>query len=120
MNRIKQLAMVIVLFQLILTPVTEAYSQETEIGNISGTVVERLTRKPIIGANVIVIDHERGTSTNLDGEFTIENLKAGYYHLRASALGYETETLIEVRVSAGRLKNIEFLMTSTVLEAACN
>jgi outer membrane receptor for ferrienterochelin and colicin len=116
-NRFKQLAMVIVLFQLILIPITEALSQETEIGSISGTVIERLTHKPIVGANVIVIDHNRGTATDLDGEFSIDNLKAGYYHLRASALGYETETLIEVRVTANNSKSIEFLMTPTVLEA---
>lgn len=60
---------------------------------VTGKVVDSNTGKPIIGATVLVQKPERGTITDIDGEFTIENLSEGTYDLVISSLGYGTKSL---------------------------
>ncbi len=63
-----------------------SYSQT---GIIKGTVKDKLTNSAIIGANVLIVGTDIGTSTDLDGNYIIEGLKPGIYDLQISYIGYE-------------------------------
>ncbi|NQV13913.1 carboxypeptidase-like regulatory domain-containing protein, partial [bacterium] len=48
-------------------------------GSIQGTVLDETTQQPIIGANVIIPETNRGAATDLDGKFIVERLPVGTY-----------------------------------------
>lgn len=64
---------------------------------ISGTVTDASNGEPLPGANITVVDQPIGTSTNVDGEYSLE-VPADVEMLRVSFIGYETqEVAIEGR-----------------------
>ncbi len=62
------------------------YSQQT----LSGVVKDATINQPIFGATVYFPELEKGATTNIDGNFTVENLPNGVFKLIVSYLGYET------------------------------
>jgi hypothetical protein len=70
-------------------------------GTISGVVQEKESGEAVIGANVLVMNTERGAATNRFGYFAIADLDSGAYTLRVSAVGYATEY---VRVALTRAR----------------
>lgn len=64
---------------------------------ISGTVTDAANGEPLPGANITVVDEPIGTSTNVDGEYSLE-VPADAEMLRVSFIGYEAqEVAIEGR-----------------------
>lgn len=60
-----------------------------QTGNITGTVTSG-KGVPIPTADVLLVETSQAVTTNLKGEYTIENVKPGHYTLRVSFIGYET------------------------------
>ncbi|MEM6397469.1 MAG: TonB-dependent receptor [Bacteroidota bacterium] len=60
-------------------------------GSISGTVLTE-AGIPLEGASVAIMDTDRGSITNRDGQFEIGNLAAGSYTLVVTSIGYEKST----------------------------
>ncbi|HSM62637.1 MAG TPA: carboxypeptidase-like regulatory domain-containing protein, partial [Gillisia sp.] len=67
------------------------YSQSIAV---QGTVIDE-NNVPLLGVNVLVKNESRGTTTDFDGNFSIENLKAGDV-LQFSYIGFLPQ---EVRIS---------------------
>ena len=61
-----------------------------QTGTITGSVIDSELNEPLPGANILVAELERGAATNLDGEFTIENIPYGDYTLVITYIGYST------------------------------
>jgi len=66
------------------------------LGSVSawaqGTLVGKLTNKEgsvLVGANVWLPEKNKGTATDLQGQFTLNNLAPGRYLLQISYLGFE-------------------------------
>jgi len=88
----------------------------TQVGKISGRVVDAKTGIPLVGANVMVEGLMLGSSSDLDGFFFILNVKPGTYSVSASYLGYQTVTQTKVRVNTGKTTQLEFKLTPTTIE----
>lgn len=58
--------------------------------SIKGKVTEMNGVTPISYANVYLPHAERGTQTDENGEFHIDQLKPGFYQVRVSCVGYES------------------------------
>ncbi|NRA50708.1 MAG: TonB-dependent receptor [Phaeodactylibacter sp.] len=71
-------------------------------GTIRGTVIEDESGFSVIGANVLVKDTDRGTITDLDGQFSIE-IAPGTYTIQISYIGFQTLTVSDVEVAAGEV-----------------
>ncbi|WP_196888033.1 TonB-dependent receptor [Aureivirga sp. CE67] len=74
------------------------FAQEKITGNVNDE-----NGNPVESADVYLVDLERGTTTNLEGFFEIENVPAGAHTLSISFVGYETQTL---NVKAGDNVNV--------------
>ncbi|RMG80756.1 MAG: TonB-dependent receptor [Bacteroidetes bacterium] len=57
---------------------------------IAGQVTDE-SGEPLAGASVLILETKKGTSTNENGLYRLENLPPGTYTLRVSYLGYEDE-----------------------------
>lgn len=77
---------------LLIAPVA-AMSQVT----VSGRVTDRATGEPLPGTNVVLLELNRGSSTDPNGEYVIASVPEGTYTMIASFIGYkERRTRITV------------------------
>lgn len=88
-------------------------------GEIRGTVKNKLTNEPIPFANVVLQGTTTGGTTDIDGKYSIKNLKPGFYNLQVSYLGFKTQTVFEVQVQNSRpaIVNVEMEEDARKLEA---
>ncbi|MFZ6052259.1 TonB-dependent receptor [Halocola ammonii] len=92
-------------------------SQSKEF-SISGKVIDKSTGEALPGASVKLHETKVVTSTGLDGEFTLSNVRNGLYHLHATFVGYKAFTK-EVRVNEQPVElEIELSPTSVELQEA--
>jgi len=63
-----------------------------QTGTVQGTLTDSQTSEVLPGANVFIQELGRGSATNQNGEFTVEEVPYGEYQIRFSYVGYETIT----------------------------
>lgn len=78
-------------------------------GAIKGVVVDKTTRKPLAGVNIIVAGTRRGTTTNQDGAFAISKIGNGKYALTLMHIGYTTKKYDNIQVSPGEIVDIQII-----------
>lgn len=79
-----------------------------QLSTISGSITDKGI--PVEFANIYLIEAKKGTTTNQNGEFSIEKIRPGAYTLRVSYIGYESyETVITVRYGKNEILNIELI-----------
>lgn len=61
--------------------------------SVSGTILNKETEQPIIGATIYIPELEKGKITDFDGRFSFETLPAKNYNLVISFLGFTTKTV---------------------------
>ncbi len=83
------------------------------IQTIRGTVYDSETRQPLSGASVYLKDTEPavGTTTDEEGAFRLEKVPIGRYILKASFVGYETFTIPDLLVQAGKETILDIALT---------
>ena len=71
---------------------------------VKGTIIDQQSEMPLIGATVQVVGIEIniGTTTDIDGEFFFPNVPLGRQAIQISYLGYKPLTLPNVEVIAGK------------------
>ncbi|TYB78488.1 TonB-dependent receptor [Bizionia myxarmorum] len=82
--------------------------------NNPGSLVGKLTDKeynnePLPYANVIIKGSTKGTTTDMDGLYSIDNLEPGTYTIVFSFVGYQTQE-IEANIIAGKVTEINLPM----------
>ncbi|MCZ7602038.1 MAG: TonB-dependent receptor [Melioribacteraceae bacterium] len=85
-------------------------------GQIVGKVIDKITKQPIPGVNILVVDTQFGAASDLNGNYEISNVPIGNYQLRASAIGYSTITRVDVIVNSARPAQVNFELSETILE----
>lgn len=90
---------------------SSAFAQKKFTQNISGTIVDEITKEPLFGANVVIEDSDPfiGTSTDENGQFIIENIAVGRISLKITYLGYYTKLINNLNLGTGKelILNIE-------------
>jgi outer membrane receptor protein involved in Fe transport len=81
-------------------------------GKFHGKVSDAGTGEPLVGANVVVVGTQMGAATNVSGEFTILNVPAGTYTLKANYVGYQTITISNLRVNNDLTTEANFQLPS--------
>ncbi len=80
----KKRILIILLF-IFLFPVM-LFGQNKIIGKVS----DLATGKPLSGVDVVVVELQKGTITNDNGEYTLNNIPAGNFTIQYSYIGYKT------------------------------
>ena len=74
---------------------------QVPVQQIRGSVRDAQTRETLPGANVVLMGESRGTITNEEGRFLLEDVPVGRYNLQVSYVGYTPEILPELLVTSG-------------------
>lgn len=78
-----------------------------ETGAIVGLLSDKeFNNEPLVFANVIIKGTSKGTTTDFDGKFILENLEPGLYTVQFSYVGYQTVE-IETTVAANEINTID-------------
>ncbi len=85
-------------------------------GKIVGKVTDSGTGEPIIGANVIVVGTTIGSTTDVDGKFTIIGAPTGIVSVRAGLVGYQDVIYNEVKVNPDQTTQLNFKIASTAVQ----
>lgn len=96
--------------------VVEVRAQESVDGRVAGYVVAEATGEPLAGATISVGDSVplRGTTTDEDGKFVVEDIEPGRIPLEVRYVGYESQQRT-VAVEAGQTTRLTLeLQRSTV------
>ncbi len=101
---------------LVLLGVAASHTAQAQTGKIAGQVTEGDTGEPLPGVNVVIVGTTQGTTTNVDGYYSILNLKPGAYAVRASFIGYTPVVVENVRVRIDQTTEIDFELETEVLE----
>ena len=88
-----------------------SYAQNT--GTIAGKLIDKeYNNEPLPFANVLIKGTTTGTTSDIDGLYTFEDLEVGTYTLVFSFVGYETQELI-AEVVAGKTTTINVTMIAS-------
>jgi TonB-dependent receptor len=84
-----------------------------QVGNIKGVLKDGISNEPLIAASILIRGTSYGASTDINGAFQINDIKAGNYNLILSYISYQTDTLsINVYADQTTLVN-SFLFENT-------
>ena len=85
-------------------------------GKIGGQIIDARNLQPLPGATIMINGTDRGTATDSDGNFLIENVPAGSYNLTIRFLGYRTVRRSDVIVNPNRTTTLEIRMDEELIE----
>ena len=115
-------------FCLLLALVLIAQYADAANGKITGRVVDRETKEPLPGVNVLIthtmqsdgsqspLGRPLGASTDVEGYYFILNVPPGTYVLAARLVGYSPTTQTMVKVDLDRTINLDFTISSTAVQ----
>lgn len=86
---------IILILIFLITTVISGFAQK---GAISGYLIDTLSKKPVIGATIIMFETNDMTISDTNGFFTIINLESGKYSFGVKLIGYKDTTISNVVV----------------------
>ncbi|MEL6926444.1 MAG: carboxypeptidase-like regulatory domain-containing protein, partial [Bacteroidota bacterium] len=90
---------------------------QTPTQSIRGTVFDRDTRQPLIGAEVFVVDQSPaiGTTTDVDGNFLLENVPVGRIKIEARYIGYEAWQSDGINLNSAKSLSLNIPLTESAI-----
>ncbi|MBL1124246.1 MAG: TonB-dependent receptor [Ignavibacteriae bacterium] len=84
-------------------------------GRLAGRVVDD-TGEPLPFVNVVIMGTTLGAATDIDGYYSIINVPPGTYEVKASAIGYNSVTYQDVKISIDLTTTIDFQLSEASVE----
>ena len=78
--------------------------------SIAGNVVDSETGETLIGVNILIEGTLIGSTTDLDGDYTISDVEPGTYNIVFSYIGYTGVTVTDVIVAAGEPTTVDLAL----------
>jgi iron complex outermembrane recepter protein len=100
-------------FTLVFSLVTFQILLAQEV--LKGNIIDKTSQINLQGATIYVIEANKGTATNADGNYTISGLGKGSYKIQVSYLGYET-VIEEVQISSNNENILNFELNKKSFE----
>lgn len=89
---------------LVLTGTQLSLWAQTHTQSIHGTLIDQDSKTPLIGATIAVKSGEQiyGSTTDIDGDFHIENVPVGRLDIEITYLGYDPIQLNSIMLTSGK------------------
>src|SRR5690606_35228732 len=97
--------LLICLSLLFLVATSSAFAQS---GGIRGKVIDATTGETLPQANILIVELNRGGSSDINGNYSILNIPAGTYTVESSFVGYKRFTTKVTVSEAVVVLNINF------------
>ncbi len=108
----KRLVLLLLLSSLVL--VSKSFAGTT--GKVTGRTLDANTGEPVPFVNIIIMGTNLGAASDMDGYYTILNVPPGTYTIKASAIGYKSVIVKDVRVKIDLTTRVDFRMEETSLK----
>ncbi len=82
-------------------------------GKITGKIVDSKDKAPLTGATIKVNGTNQGANSDENGEYTILNVDVGTYVVTATYIGYDLQSIPDVKVSADLTTTVNFALKTT-------
>lgn len=86
------------------------WSQQEATASLSGTVTDRDSGEPLIGANVTLLGTYKGTSVDINGNYVINGIKPGDYTIKVQFIGHETKLFTGIAFKAGQDRRLDVVL----------
>ena len=103
-------------FLIIITIIFASSNSFSQTGKIRGKITDANSKEPLPFVNVIVVGTNYGAATDIEGEYNIIGIPPGTYSVKASAIGYNTQIVENVKTSIDLTTNIDFQLSETTVE----
>lgn len=104
-----------ILFLLVITMNIHAQNSITQ--TIRGTIIDRETQSPLIGATVSIPNLSKGTNTDMDGRFELSEVPIGRQTVQVTYIGYEDIVMSNVVLISGKETVLNIEMTEKAFES---
>ena len=84
--------------------------------NIFGFIIDANSKEPLVGANIVLLNSNFGSSTDLDGYFYISNVDEGLYTLQVSYIGYEDHIESSIDLESNESLELNFGLKPSVIQ----
>ncbi|MBX2901243.1 MAG: TonB-dependent receptor [Cyclobacteriaceae bacterium] len=88
------------------------------VQTIRGKAVDEVSKTPLIGVTIQLVGTDQpllGTVTDADGNYQLPNVPLGRQTLKVSYIGYETQLIPNIIVTAGKEVLINFSLVESIL-----
>lgn len=82
-----------------------------QTGTIKGRVFNSINNEAIPFANIVIDSTIIGSTSDINGNYKIENLKPGTYNVACSFIGFRSKVIYEVQVTSSRPTILNFALT---------
>jgi hypothetical protein len=106
----KRFAFLFLLFQILVSEVSG------QTGTIRGKINDAITKEAIPFANILLQGTTVGGTSDIEGNFIIENITPGLYNIQVSYIGYVQLIVPEVQIS----NNLRLELTLEMKSSAIN
>jgi len=103
-------------FLILLISFSIPFLTFAQTGKITGTVTDKTTGEGLPFVNVMIEGTTKGAATDIDGVYFIIGVRPGTYNIKASAIGYNSVTVQNVRVSIDLTSEVNFELIETSIE----
>ena len=94
------------------------FTQEEFTQNINGIIVDDISNEALFGANIVIENMEpfKGTSTDIDGKFSFENIAIGRISIKVTYLGYYPKVINNINLGTGKELNLIIKLEEAVVQ----
>lgn len=89
-------------FLLLIIALPNLLFAQNNTQNIRGVVTDKLSQTPLTGVIVQIASIQKGSSSDVKGNYTLSNIPPDRYDVTATFLGYKTVTIPNVIVTSGK------------------
>ena len=101
---------------VVLALLAFAHPTLAQTGTVSGSILDRQTGDPLVGAIVFLEGTQIGITCDVEGRFQLFDVPVGTYVLASSMIGYQDASIIGVEVQDGEVAKLTITLSPEALE----